>query len=193
MRETAPASAAASNSLSHLGSFTHTFPTGMERLQPARRANGEHTRFHAAHMAANLRRIFSTFVWIITLVSSSRTRIYPPNEGECGGWNRPSCATRSPYSFFFFPFPLRRGLETPRLALGARPRMVKESGAKMCMKLPEKLDFAGRFLQLVFVAELCIPPLPLKGVHLQVLSCCCHGNLEILGYFLMMCRANSLV
>lgn len=64
---------------------------------------------------------------------------------------------------FFFPFPLRPGLETPRLALRARPRMVKESGAKMCMKLPEKLDFAGRFLQLVFVAELCIPPLsPLK-------------------------------
>uniref|UniRef100_A0A8P4GPB8 receptor protein-tyrosine kinase n=1 Tax=Dicentrarchus labrax TaxID=13489 RepID=A0A8P4GPB8_DICLA len=52
----------------------------MEPLQPARRANGEHTRFHAAHMAANLRRIFSTFIWIITLVSSSRTRIYPPNE-----------------------------------------------------------------------------------------------------------------
>lgn len=64
---------------------------------------------------------------------------------------------------FFFPFPLRRGLETPRLALRARPRMVKESGAKMCMKLPEKLDFAGRFLQLVFVAELCIPP-PLSSL-----------------------------
>uniref|UniRef100_A0A4W6EN48 receptor protein-tyrosine kinase n=1 Tax=Lates calcarifer TaxID=8187 RepID=A0A4W6EN48_LATCA len=31
-------------------------------------------------MAANLRRIFYTFVWIIALVSSSRTRIYPPNE-----------------------------------------------------------------------------------------------------------------
>ncbi|XP_070774319.1 ephrin type-A receptor 4-A-like isoform X2 [Enoplosus armatus] len=31
-------------------------------------------------MAAHLRRIFSTFIWIITLVSSSRTRIYPPNE-----------------------------------------------------------------------------------------------------------------
>ncbi|XP_035526333.1 ephrin type-A receptor 4-like [Morone saxatilis] len=52
----------------------------MEPLQPARRANGEHTRFHAAHMAANLRRIFFAFIWIITLVSSSRTRIYPPNE-----------------------------------------------------------------------------------------------------------------
>ena len=32
----------------------------------------------------------------------------------------------------------------------------------MCMKLPEKLDFEGKFLQLVFVAELCIPPSPLK-------------------------------
>ncbi|TKS79993.1 Ephrin type-A receptor 4-A [Collichthys lucidus] len=52
----------------------------MEPLQPARRANGEHARFHGAHMAANLRRIFSTLIWIITLVSSSRTRIYPPNE-----------------------------------------------------------------------------------------------------------------
>ncbi|XP_008300074.1 ephrin type-A receptor 4-A isoform X1 [Stegastes partitus] len=31
-------------------------------------------------MAANLWRMFSTSIWIITLVSSSRTRIYPPNE-----------------------------------------------------------------------------------------------------------------
>ncbi|XP_039999339.1 ephrin type-A receptor 4-A-like isoform X4 [Xiphias gladius] len=31
-------------------------------------------------MAANLWRIFYTFIWIITLASSSRTRIYPPNE-----------------------------------------------------------------------------------------------------------------
>uniref|UniRef100_A0A3B4UR09 receptor protein-tyrosine kinase n=1 Tax=Seriola dumerili TaxID=41447 RepID=A0A3B4UR09_SERDU len=31
-------------------------------------------------MAANLWRTFCTFIWIITLVSSSRTRIYPPNE-----------------------------------------------------------------------------------------------------------------
>ncbi|KAG7214627.1 hypothetical protein INR49_010519 [Caranx melampygus] len=53
----------------------------MEPLQPARRANGEHARFHtSAHMAANVWRTFSTFIWIITLVSSSRTRIYPPNE-----------------------------------------------------------------------------------------------------------------
>uniref|UniRef100_A0AAQ5ZQN5 receptor protein-tyrosine kinase n=1 Tax=Amphiprion ocellaris TaxID=80972 RepID=A0AAQ5ZQN5_AMPOC len=66
--------------LSHLGSFTHTFPTGMEPLQPARRANGGRTRFHSAHMAANLWRTLSTSIWIITLVSSSRTRIYPPNE-----------------------------------------------------------------------------------------------------------------
>uniref|UniRef100_A0A3B4Y6P7 receptor protein-tyrosine kinase n=1 Tax=Seriola lalandi dorsalis TaxID=1841481 RepID=A0A3B4Y6P7_SERLL len=53
----------------------------MEPLQPARRANGEHARFHtSAHMAANLWRTFCTFIWIITLVSSSRMRIYPPNE-----------------------------------------------------------------------------------------------------------------
>ncbi|KAF7649154.1 hypothetical protein LDENG_00146140, partial [Lucifuga dentata] len=52
----------------------------MEPLQPARRANRENTRFHMAHMAANLWRIFSTSIWIITSVSSSRTRIYSPNE-----------------------------------------------------------------------------------------------------------------
>ncbi|KAF1383998.1 hypothetical protein PFLUV_G00137670 [Perca fluviatilis] len=52
----------------------------MEPLQPARRASGEHTRFHTAHMAIHLWRICSTFIWILTLVSSSRTRIYPPNE-----------------------------------------------------------------------------------------------------------------
>ncbi|XP_038574137.1 ephrin type-A receptor 4-like isoform X3 [Micropterus salmoides] len=52
----------------------------MEPLRAARRANGEHTRFHTAHMAANLWRLFPTLIWIITLVSSSRTRIYPPNE-----------------------------------------------------------------------------------------------------------------
>ncbi|KAM7379169.1 hypothetical protein PAMP_004739 [Pampus punctatissimus] len=52
----------------------------MEPLQPARRASGEHTRFHTAHMAANVWRISSVFIWIITLVSSSRTRIYPSNE-----------------------------------------------------------------------------------------------------------------
>lgn len=165
MWETAPASAAASNSLSHLGSFTHTFPTGMERLQPARTANGEHTRFHAAHMAANLRRIFSTFVWIITLVSSSRTRIYPPNEGECGGWNRPSSAMRSRLYMCFFSSPLRRGLETPRRALRARPRMVKESRTKCAWNCQESWILKGIFFfffQLVFVAELCISPSPLK-------------------------------
>ncbi|KAJ4937272.1 hypothetical protein JOQ06_001851, partial [Pogonophryne albipinna] len=49
----------------------------MEPLQPARRANAEHTRFH---MAAHLRRLFSTLIWMLTLVSSSRTRIYQLNE-----------------------------------------------------------------------------------------------------------------
>uniref|UniRef100_A0A3Q0SEK8 receptor protein-tyrosine kinase n=1 Tax=Amphilophus citrinellus TaxID=61819 RepID=A0A3Q0SEK8_AMPCI len=49
----------------------------MELLQRARRANGERTRFH---MAANLWRTLSATIWILTLVSSSRTRIYPPNE-----------------------------------------------------------------------------------------------------------------
>ncbi|XP_033960568.1 ephrin type-A receptor 4-A-like isoform X3 [Pseudochaenichthys georgianus] len=52
----------------------------MEPLQPARRANAEHTRFHTAHMAAHLRRLFSTLIWMLTLVSSSRTRIYQLNE-----------------------------------------------------------------------------------------------------------------
>uniref|UniRef100_A0A7N6BG83 receptor protein-tyrosine kinase n=1 Tax=Anabas testudineus TaxID=64144 RepID=A0A7N6BG83_ANATE len=52
----------------------------MGPVQPVRRANGEHARFTTAHMAAHLWRIFSTCTWILTLVSSSRTRIYPPNE-----------------------------------------------------------------------------------------------------------------
>uniref|UniRef100_A0A3B4FAD8 receptor protein-tyrosine kinase n=1 Tax=Pundamilia nyererei TaxID=303518 RepID=A0A3B4FAD8_9CICH len=52
----------------------------MELLERVRGADGERTRFHAAHMAANLWRTFSSTIWILTLVSSSRTRIYPPNE-----------------------------------------------------------------------------------------------------------------
>nr|XP_046265267.1 ephrin type-A receptor 4-like isoform X3 [Scatophagus argus] len=53
----------------------------MEPHQAARRASGSHTRVDAAaHMAASVQRIFPTFIWIITLVSSSRTRVYPPNE-----------------------------------------------------------------------------------------------------------------
>lgn len=78
----------------HLGSFTHTFPTGMKPHRPARGANGRHARSQATHMAAHLRRAFATFIWIITLVSSSRTRTYPPNEGEFGG-NERSCASHS--------------------------------------------------------------------------------------------------
>lgn len=72
----------------HLGSFTHTFPTGMEPHRPARTANGRRGRLYAAYMAVNLRRLIFTLIWIITLVSSSRTRTYPPNEGECGGNRR---------------------------------------------------------------------------------------------------------
>ncbi|KAM9845151.1 ephrin type-A receptor 4-A-like [Aulostomus maculatus] len=52
----------------------------MEPLQRACGANGQHTGFHTAHMATRLWRIFSSFIWIIALVCSSRTRIYPPNE-----------------------------------------------------------------------------------------------------------------
>lgn len=72
-------------------SFTHTFPTGMERHQPARGANRELAGFQAAHMAAKLWRTLSASIWILTLASSSRTRIYPPNEGECGR-NEGPCA-----------------------------------------------------------------------------------------------------
>uniref|UniRef100_G3PRP9 receptor protein-tyrosine kinase n=1 Tax=Gasterosteus aculeatus aculeatus TaxID=481459 RepID=G3PRP9_GASAC len=52
----------------------------MEPLQLARGANRQHTRCPSAHMAANAWRIFPFFLWILPLVSSSRTRIYPPNE-----------------------------------------------------------------------------------------------------------------
>ncbi|KAM3603808.1 uncharacterized protein V6R79_002405 [Siganus canaliculatus] len=88
----------------------------MEPHRPTRTASGEHARFHTvAHMAANLRRIFSTFIWIITLVSSSRTRIYPQNEGECGeGIAEKQRETSAP----------ARG-EMPLRALRARPRMVE--------------------------------------------------------------------
>ncbi|RVE61871.1 hypothetical protein OJAV_G00173670 [Oryzias javanicus] len=52
----------------------------MERHRPARAASGELSRFQAAHMAAKLWRTLSASIWILTLASSSRTRIYPPNE-----------------------------------------------------------------------------------------------------------------
>ncbi|XP_075877235.1 ephrin type-A receptor 4-A-like [Nelusetta ayraudi] len=52
----------------------------MEPHRLARSANGRHARFPATHMAANLRRAYFTSIWIISFVSSSRTRTYPPNE-----------------------------------------------------------------------------------------------------------------
>uniref|UniRef100_A0A8C7ZW11 receptor protein-tyrosine kinase n=2 Tax=Oryzias sinensis TaxID=183150 RepID=A0A8C7ZW11_9TELE len=52
----------------------------MERHQPARGANRELAGFQATHMAAKLWRTLSASIWILTLASSSRTRIYPPNE-----------------------------------------------------------------------------------------------------------------
>lgn len=68
----------------------------MELLERVRGAAGERTRFHAAHMAANLWRTFSSTIWILTLVSSSRTRIYPPNEGKEGGTRiRVACVAQS--------------------------------------------------------------------------------------------------
>lgn len=113
----------------------------MEPLQPARRADGEHTRFHAAHMAANLRRIFSTFIWIITMVTSSRTRIYPPNEGECGG-NGPSCTARS-------GFPLRHA-GTHRCERSVRVPGWQRAG-RMCLKLEAReLDFGGNVTVVVY-------------------------------------------
>uniref|UniRef100_A0A3Q2PYG2 receptor protein-tyrosine kinase n=1 Tax=Fundulus heteroclitus TaxID=8078 RepID=A0A3Q2PYG2_FUNHE len=52
----------------------------MEPLQAARTAHGELLRFRTAHMAGNLWRTFLSSVWILTLVSCARTRIYPHNE-----------------------------------------------------------------------------------------------------------------
>uniref|UniRef100_A0A8D3CF46 receptor protein-tyrosine kinase n=1 Tax=Scophthalmus maximus TaxID=52904 RepID=A0A8D3CF46_SCOMX len=53
----------------------------MEPPRPARRASGGRAHFHAARlMAATLRRILYTSAWMVTLVSGSRTRIYPPSE-----------------------------------------------------------------------------------------------------------------
>ncbi|KAM9323294.1 ephrin type-A receptor 4-A-like [Pholidichthys leucotaenia] len=53
----------------------------MELLERAqRRGDARRTRFQTAHMAAHLWRTFSSSIWILTLVSSSRTRIYSPNE-----------------------------------------------------------------------------------------------------------------
>lgn len=70
---------------SHSASFTHTSPTGMEPHRSARTAGGGRGLFCAAHTAANSRRILPAFVWIVALVSGSRSRTYPPNEGEYGG------------------------------------------------------------------------------------------------------------
>lgn len=67
---------------SHLASFTHTSPTGMEPHRSARTAGGGRGLFCAARTAANSRRILPVFVWIVALVSGSRSRTYPPNEGE---------------------------------------------------------------------------------------------------------------
>lgn len=129
----------------------------MEPLQPARRANGEHTRFHTAHMAANLRRIFATLIWIITLVSSSRTRIYPPNEGEWGG-NRPTIVG--------FSAPAR--WERPLRALRARPRIGKERGEYAWNLNSQKVGFGGNFT--VFISPgfswSCCP----QGVQLRMFS-----------------------
>uniref|UniRef100_A0A3Q2YHW8 receptor protein-tyrosine kinase n=1 Tax=Hippocampus comes TaxID=109280 RepID=A0A3Q2YHW8_HIPCM len=52
----------------------------MDPPQPARTASGQQARIPSSHMAAHIGRIFTAFMWIITLVSSSRTRIYPANE-----------------------------------------------------------------------------------------------------------------
>lgn len=152
--ETAPVSAAASNSLSHLGSFTHTFPTGMEPLEPARRANGEHARFHtSAHMAANMWRTFSTFIWIVTLVSSSRTRIYPPNEGKWGGrkrWWR--WETRS-------GFPLVDGGRDAAACAPCASRRMEKSRAKM--HDTSKVGFLGdchSFWRFLMVSDRVAPP-----------------------------------
>lgn len=90
----------------------------MELLERVRGADGERTRFHAAHMAANLWRTFSSTIWILTLVSSSRTRIYPPNEGKEGGTRiRVACVAQS--GLFF------RELGEILRALKARPRIAK--------------------------------------------------------------------
>lgn len=92
----------------------------MELLERVRGADGERTRFHAAHMAANLWRTFSSTIWILTLVSSSRTRIYPPNEGKEGGTRiRVACVAQS--GLFSRCCELGEILR----ALKARPRIAK--------------------------------------------------------------------
>lgn len=81
MGETAPLTSAR---CIQLASFTHTSPTGMEPDRAARTAGGGRGLFCAAHTAASSRRILPAFVWIVALVSGSRSRTYPPNEGEWG-------------------------------------------------------------------------------------------------------------
>lgn len=75
---------------SRSASFTHTSPTGMEPRRSVRTAGGGRGLFCAANIAANSRRILPAFVWIVALVSGSRSRTYPPNEGECGGASTPA-------------------------------------------------------------------------------------------------------
>ncbi|TNM97813.1 hypothetical protein fugu_014059 [Takifugu bimaculatus] len=52
----------------------------MEPDRAARTAGGGRGLFCAAHTAAGSRRMLPAFVWIVALVSGSRSRTYPPNE-----------------------------------------------------------------------------------------------------------------
>ncbi|TWW72676.1 Ephrin type-A receptor 4 [Takifugu flavidus] len=52
----------------------------MEPGRAARTAGGGRGLFCAAHTAAGSRRMLPAFVWIVALVSGSRSRTYPPNE-----------------------------------------------------------------------------------------------------------------
>ncbi|XP_011614833.1 ephrin type-A receptor 4-like [Takifugu rubripes] len=52
----------------------------MEPDRAARTAGGGRGLFCAAHTAASSRRMLPAFVWIVALVSGSRSRTYPPNE-----------------------------------------------------------------------------------------------------------------
>lgn len=149
----------------------------MEPHRPARSANGGHARFPATHMASNLRRAYFTSIWIITFVSSSRTRTYPPNEGECPEMRAPHSAGSSP---------LTGSVAPPRVQCASEARPAGLSGAAQCLEVEKKLCCYLKKVDLtVLIASLRC--LSLKLGQLRVHPCHCLDLCLLLGFNRIFC------